>query len=151
MAEGELRGQWVEEAAKTNRDGGAAVTARRGFFPIVCGNEVEVSQGGGLVFLAKDELEVERGGGQWMVALRKLEVEQGGCAVMVAGRAEVSRGFVGVLLSLRSEFRDGARVMMTLPQALAAGAAAGLVVAFVRLWKANDLTRSRYPGRGRPR
>lgn len=105
------------------------VRAHRGFFPIVYGNEVEVSQGGGAILIAKDELEIEQGGGQWMIGLRKLEVEKGGCAVMIAGRAEVRRGVIGVLLAARAELKEGSRVLMTLPQVIAAGAVAGAVVA----------------------
>ncbi|RPJ70015.1 MAG: hypothetical protein EHM24_16855 [Acidobacteria bacterium] len=110
----------------------APVRARRGFFPVVYGNNVEVSQGGGVLFIAKDELEIEQGGGQWMIGLRKLEVERGGCGVMVAGQAEVSRGFIGVLVARRAEFKEGSRVLMTLPQALAAGLVAGAIVAAAR-------------------
>lgn len=114
------------------------VRAHRGFFPIVCGRKVEVSQGGGMVFIATDELEIEQGGGQWMIGLRELEVERGGCAVMVAGRAKVSRGFIGLLLAFRAELKDGSRVLMTLPQAIAAGAAAGAVVALASMWRASN-------------
>lgn len=118
------------EAVKAEK----VVTAYRGFYPVVVGNEVEVSQGGGFLFVAKDELEIEQGGGQWMIALRKLEVEQGGCAVMVAGRAKVRRGVIGMLVALRAELKDGSRVLMTLPQALAAGAVAGAVMALAAWW-----------------
>ena len=117
------------------------VRAHRGFFPVVYGNNVEVSQGGGMIFVAKDELEIEQGGGQWMIGLRKLEVEQGGCAVMLAGQAEVSRGFIGVLASGRTELKDGSRVLMTLPQALLAGLAAGAVIVAARLWRGNRKNR----------
>jgi hypothetical protein len=108
------------------------VRARRGFFPVIYGDNVEVSQGGGVIFIAKDELEIKQGGGQWMIGFRKLEVEQGGCAVMLAGRAEVSRGFIGVLAARRAELKEGSRVLMTLPQALVAGLVAGAVLAAAR-------------------
>jgi hypothetical protein len=118
-----------EKNANGGEEGEAPVKAHRGFFPVVYGNNVEVSQGGGVIFIAKDELEIEQGGGQWMIGLRELEVEQGGAAVMIANRAEVKQGFIGVLASLHSEFKDGSRVLMTLPQAIAAGVAAGAVIA----------------------
>jgi hypothetical protein len=115
-------------------DGVKPVKAYRGFFPVVCGNEVEVSQGGGMLFIAKDELEIEQGGGQWMIGLRKLEVEQGGAVVMMAGRAEVKQGVIGLLVSGRTELKEGSRVLMTLPQAVAAGVAAGAVLGLVSLF-----------------
>lgn len=109
------------------------VRAHRGFFPVVYGHDVEVSQGGGAIFIARDELEIEQGGGQWLIGLRKLEVEQGGGAVLLAGRAEVKQGFIGLLLAGRAELKEGSRVLMTLPQALLAGVAAGAVVALAAL------------------
>lgn len=131
-----------ERRAEEHEDRGGeheaqVVTARRGFFPVVYGDKVEVSQGGGVIFLAKDEVEIEQGGGQWMIGLRKAELERGGCGVMVGGRAEVSRSVVGVLVALRSEFKDGSRVLLTLPQALAAGVAAGAILALARWWGGN--------------
>lgn len=124
----------AKESTAGGGESAKSVTAYRGFFPVVCGNEVEVTQGGGFFFLAKDELEIEQGGGQWMIGLRKVEVEQGGCAVMVAGRAEVSRGVIGALLAFRTELKDGSRVLMTLPQALVAGVAAGAVITLANWW-----------------
>ncbi len=117
--------------SKTDEQG--VVKAHRGFFPFVYGHDVEVTQGGGAIFVAKDELEIERGGGQWLIGLRKLEVEQGGGAVLLAGRAEVKQGFIGLLLAGRAELKEGSRVLMTLPQALLAGVAAGAVVALAAL------------------
>ncbi|HSK08432.1 MAG TPA: hypothetical protein VK911_02560 [Vicinamibacterales bacterium] len=136
MSKGE-RDRHAREAGEGGAAEGQAqepVRAYRGFFPVVYGNEVEVKQGGGLIFIAKDELEIEQGGGQWMIGLRELEVEQGGCAVMIAGSAKVERGFIGVLLSGRTELKEGARVLMTLPQAIVAGAAAGVVLALAAWW-----------------
>ena len=132
-AEGDERAVGADEGEEKK-----PVKAYRGFFPVVYGNEVEVSQGGGLIFIAKDELEIEQGGGQWMIGLRKIEVEQGGCAVMLTGHAEVKQGVIGLLISGRTELKDNSRVLMTLPHALAAGAAAGAVIALAAL-----LTRKR--------
>ena len=120
------------EKGKEEREA-TPVRAHRGFFPIVYGNEVEVSQGGGLIFIAKDELEIEQGGGQWMIGLRKLEVEQGGCMMKLTQTAEVSRGFIGLLASAHTELKDGSRVLMTLRHAVIAGLVAGGVVAAARL------------------
>src|SRR5690242_23093 len=120
MAEGEREldeRQMREGGIGQGAPAGKTVTAHRGFYPVVLGSKVEVSQGGGVIFLAKDELAIEQGGGQWMIGLRKLEVERGGCGVMVAGRAEASRSVIGVLLAGRAELKDGSRVLMTLPQA----------------------------------
>lgn len=127
-------------------EGQGIVRAHRGFFPIVYGHEVEVTRGGGAIFIARDELEIEQGGGQWLIGLRKLEVEQGGGVVLLAGRAEVKQGFIGLLLAGRAELKEGSRVLMTLPQALLAGVAAGAVLAFAALLR-NGRSRGRS---GRP-
>ena len=52
---------------------------------------------------------------------------------MLAGRAEVERGLIGVLLAGKVELKEGSRVLMTVPQAIAAGIAAGAIVALARL------------------
>lgn len=135
----EAAGSSMAEGGREQDKGGegvreeAVVRAHRGFFPVVYGHDVEVKQGGGAFLIARDELEIEQGGGQCMIGLRKLEVEQGGCAVMVAGRAEVKRGLIGILLAANAEVKEGSRVLMTAPQAIAAGIVAGAVVALAKL------------------
>jgi hypothetical protein len=149
MSEGDRDLQRDPEAGGGQVDEGrqpkGVVKAYRGFFPLVYGNDVEVKQGGGLIFIAKDELEIEQGGGQWMIGLRELEVEQGGCAVMIAGRAEVKRGFIGVLLSGSTELKEGSRVLVTLPHAILAGVVAGAVIALAGWWGGANRTGNRPP------
>ncbi|HOC17407.1 MAG TPA: hypothetical protein PKK95_04015 [Vicinamibacterales bacterium] len=146
----EAPGTTMAEGGKERGKGGdgepekAVVAAYRGFFPVVYGNDVEVKQGGGAILIARDELEIEQGGGQCMIGLRKLEVEQGGCALMVAGRAQVDRGLIGILLAGKAELGEGTRVLLTVPQAIAAGVAAGAIVALASLLRA-DRGRGRRP------
>jgi hypothetical protein len=51
--------------------------------------------------------------------------------VLAAGQAEVKHGVVGVLRAGHTTLGEGARVLLTTPQALALGAACGLVFALV--------------------
>jgi hypothetical protein len=105
---------------------GSTVVARKGFFPVVMGRNVTVSEGGGAIFLARDEIEIERGGGQWLISLRELELEKGGGAVLVSGKAEVSDSVIGVLVSARTELKGNSRVLLTGGGAVALGVATGV-------------------------
>ena len=103
----------------------------RGFFPIVTGNDVHVERAGGMIFFAKQHLSVQEGGGQWFVSTGALDVRQGGGGALIAKEAQVSQGFVGVLIAARATMGPGARVLIRATPAVALAAAAGFAVGWL--------------------
>jgi hypothetical protein len=110
---------------ETDRD---RVTAHKGFFPVVVGQEVHIQDAGGVIFIAKQDLTLSGGGGQWLVAGRDQIIERGGGAILVSGQAHVTNGFVGLLVASRVTLEGSAHALLTLSAPVAAAAAAGLVV-----------------------
>ena len=119
-----------------------ATVARRGFFPVVAGEDVQVREGGGLVFLAKSNMAVTQGGGQWLVAGgdqtlqqsggacliagKNQILEQSGGAVLIARQARITSGFVGLLIAGRTTVQGGARVLVPISVSAVVAGAAGL-------------------------
>ncbi len=119
--------------------------ARQGFFPIVTGEEVRVSQGGGVAFVARrdlavtmgggqvlaagNDLTVDRGGGWFLGCGNRLTVTHGGAAVAAGRRVDLRHSRVGVVLGVDVSLGDGARVLAGPREAALFGVAAGLVCA----------------------
>ena len=72
--------------------------------------------------LAAGTMEVSRAGAPVIIG-KKLSVDQGGGVVMLAGEAEVSRGFVGVLLTPNATISDDSKVLLSTKAALVIAAA----------------------------
>ena len=108
-----------------------AQVASGGALLIAAGNTMQENGGGAGALLAGNSLEIHGGGGWVLLAGNSIPIQNGGGAVLVAGRAEVKHGVVGVLLAGHTTLGEGARVLLSTPQALALGAACGLVVALV--------------------
>jgi ABC-type branched-subunit amino acid transport system permease subunit len=67
-----------------------------------------------------------------VLARGSVSVSQGGAQSVIAGEAHVGSGaFVGAVLSPKVTIEDGARVLMSTPQAAAFGAAFGALLALV--------------------
>lgn len=114
------------------------VTARRGFFPVVAGDEVHVQQAGANAMFAAGNLTVEQGGASVMVAGGDAAIEQGGAsiiaaagdvdiraggaAVVAAGAVRVEGGIVGIAAGGTVKLHDS-RVLLTPPEAAALGVA----------------------------
>ena len=72
--------------------------ARRGFFPIIVGDQVSLQQGGAVVLAAGDNLAVSQGGGQVIGAGNSVSVSQGGSWIMGAGSGiTVDQGGAGLM------------------------------------------------------
>ena len=120
----------------------ARVEARRGFFPVVIGRDVSVSQAGGRLFLASGDLSLNQGGGQLLAAGGDISISQGGAGVAIARDIRVERSYVGLALGRGVEISDDSRLVLDGKQAVLVGAVAGMVCALaLRL-----LTRSRRKG-----
>ena len=104
------------------------VSAKKGFFPVVAGHDVDVRQAGGVAFLAGHNLSLSEGGGQWLVALGDQTIERGGGAALISRHARVRNAFIGLLISGRTTLEGPNRVLVQLSLPTAAAAAAGFAM-----------------------
>jgi hypothetical protein len=101
--------------------------------PVVASGQVAINQGGCGPLMSGGDVSIRQGGSGPIIAKGNVSIEQGGCqSVIAAGGATLGRqSFAGMVLSPRIEVQDGAKVLMTVPQAAAFGAAAGVVLALM--------------------
>ncbi len=68
-------------------DGGteSKVQARRGFFPIVRGGEVSLTQGGAGLCISQGDIEITQGGGRTVLARGDVSIRQGGAFILGGG------------------------------------------------------------------
>ena len=96
---------------------GSLTIERGGSGPVVAGGDLSIHFGGCGPMLVAGDVSIDRGGTQ---------------SVIAAGGATFGRGaFVGAVLAPKVTVEDGGRVLLGTAQALAFGAAAGLVFALV--------------------
>ena len=123
----------------------AEVRAHRGFFPVVRGDRVSVSQAGGSVFVSNTDLAVSQGGAHMMFsrgnatirqgganalgALGDVSITQGGSFVTAARTVRANQSYLGVVVSPRVEISEDSRVLLGPAQAAIAGAMMGAVLA----------------------
>lgn len=123
------------------------VEAYQGFFPVVSGESVSVTQAGGLVFAAAHDLTLREGGGQLIAAGNNLDLSEGGGMVLAAGNRlsvndggamvavspniEVRRGMVGIALAAHLDIADDSRVVVDVKAAAVIGVVAGVVFALI--------------------
>lgn len=122
--------------------------AKRGFFPFVTGEEVDVRQAGAMAIAARNDLSMQQGGGRIMAAGHDMEVTQGGGSLMAAGNnLSVTAGgggliaagnsitltdsIAGVVIGRTVQVDEGSRVVFGSVGSLAAGAVAGMGIALV--------------------
>jgi hypothetical protein len=93
---------------------------------------LEVKNGGAWVMVAGGSAHIENGGSEYMVIGGETEIKNGGALLMIAGKnITINQGGAGILLSRQVTLTEGSRVLLNTPQALAFGAALGLVFALV--------------------
>jgi hypothetical protein len=114
---GVMRGEDIE----MTRGGAGVVLAR---------HDVSMRQGGGGPIIAGGDVKFHQGGGGPVLARGNVTLEQGLMQTVVAGgRVTVgNRGFVAFALSPSTTVEDGGKVLMTVRQAAAFGAALGVGV-----------------------
>ena len=110
---------------------GARVIAKKGFFPLVVGRDVDVRQAGGVAYIARHNLSLSEGGGQWIVALGDQTIERGGGAALISRHARVRNAFIGLLVSGSTTLEGQNRVLLQLRLPVAAAAAAGLAAGLI--------------------
>jgi hypothetical protein len=101
--------------------------------PVIASGQVTINQGGCGPLMTGGDVSIHQGGSGPIIAKGDVSIEQGGCqSVIAAGGATLGRqSFVGMVLSPRIEVHDGAKVLMTVPQAATFGAAVGVVFALL--------------------
>ena len=101
--------------------------------PVAAGGNLSILQGGCGPVIANGSVTIRQGGCGPLIANGDVSIEQGGTqSVIAAGGATLGdHAYVGLVLSPKVTVEDGGRVLMSTPQALAFGAAAGLVFALL--------------------
>lgn len=121
-------------------------TAHMGFFPMVSGDQITVTQAGAGVVMARGDLAltqggiqmarvhgdttIHQGGVQTMLARGDVSIREGGVLLGAARSVRVENGLVGVAIG-RDVDLTNSRVLLTQQNALAMGAVAGLVFALL--------------------
>ncbi len=101
--------------------------------PIVASGQVTIQQGGTGPMMAGGDVSIRQGGCGPLIAKGNVSIEQGGCQSIIAGGGATlgRQAFVGMVLAPKIEVQDGAKVLMTVPQAAAFGAVLGIVFGLV--------------------
>jgi hypothetical protein len=103
---------------------------------VAAGGNFSILNGGCGPVVANGAVTIRNGGCGPLIANGAVSIENGGTqAVLAAGEVTVGpNAFVGIVVSPKVEVADGARVLMSSPLALAAGAAAGVAVSVLTRW-----------------
>ena len=125
---------------------GQPVNVKRGFFPIVMGDDVSIRQAGGMAFISRGDTELSQGGGQVILAggatsihqgganllasVGGVSISQGGAVVAAAGSIRVEQSYVGVALAPGIDISDS-RILLGPREAVLFGAVAGVAAAVV--------------------
>jgi hypothetical protein len=76
-------------------------------------------------------MRLSQGGGQWLVALRDQTIKYGGGALLLSRQAQVTNGFVGVVVGGTVTLGGRARALVSVPPRVAAAAAIAFAVGVV--------------------
>ena len=121
----------VEEASLQNSVLGAVVArndahaTRRSSVAPVAGPDAQRTSGAGTVFVAGHDADIRNSGVGVVVARNDARLERSLVILLAVGRAVAG---------------DGVRVLMTLPLAVAFGAAFGVALALIRFWLRRPMT-----------
>jgi hypothetical protein len=145
MELGGAAGEWMDDKVKLERGFAGVVRGQQvrieqaAAGPVLAGGDVELHNAGCGPMAVKGNVSITNGGCGPVLAGGDVSIERGGAQTIVAlGKATLgSRSFVGAVLSPSTTIEDGAKVLMTLPQALAFGAAAGVAIALLGRRRSN--------------
>ena len=103
---------------------------------VAAGANFSILNGGCGPVVANGAVTIRNGGCGPLIANGDVSIENGGTqAVLAAGEATIGpNAFVGIVVSPKVAVEDGARVLMSSPLALAAGAVAGIAVSALTRW-----------------
>lgn len=104
-----------------------------GALAVNAGRNAEIAYGGAMAINAGGSADIQYGGAWVINAGGAVDVDYGGAWVMNAAKgAALKNSTVGVLFSPKTELGEGARVILDTKQAIAFGAAFGVVFALLR-------------------
>jgi hypothetical protein len=93
----------------------------------VAGQNLDVAEGFGNAFVAGANIEMKGSSGLTLVAGANINIHGGGGGFMNCKQATVESGTIGVLLTPQAALGENVKVVMSTTQAIAMGAAFGLV------------------------
>lgn len=98
---------------------------------VMAGGDVSIQEGGCGPMAVRGDVSIRQGGCGPIAAGGDVEIREGGCGpILAAGGVTVGAdGFAVAAIGPAVRVQDGARVMITTPQALAFGAAFGVIAA----------------------
>lgn len=124
----------LRRVAQKNLRSEAAEISQSAIGVLAVGNDASVSNSVSLATVAGHDALLEATAGSIAVVGHDLKITNGGSGIMlVAGDADVEGGFIGVLAAGKANLTSGTRILMTLPLALAFGAAVGATLAVIQL------------------
>ncbi len=133
-----LAGQVQAQQVSLQQAGALAITAGQdaevafgGALAVVAGRDMKIANGGALVNVAGRDVELSDGMSGIAVIGGQLQASDSLSLATMSGQAHLERSVVGILLSRHTELGEGNRVLLSLPQAAAFGAALGAVLALL--------------------
>ena len=108
-------------------------TVERGLVGAVAGQQVSIVNGGAGAVAARHDVSITNGGSGPIAAAGSVSIVNGGAQTIatLGGATLGERSFVAFVLSPKVTVEAGAKVLMSTPQALVAGAAAGALFAML--------------------
>ena len=112
---------------------GQQIEVRDAIVGAVAGQQVSIVNGGAGAIAARHDVSITNGGSGPIAAAGSVSIVNGGAQTIatLGGATLGERSFVAFVLSPKVTVEAGAKVLMSTPQALAAGAAAGAVLAML--------------------
>jgi hypothetical protein len=102
--------------------------------PMMTTGDVSIEQGGCGPVLCSGNVSIHQGGCGPVLARGNVTIQQGGTQSVLASSATLEGGaFAGLVVAPKVTVADGARVLMSTPQAAAFGAAVGGLIGLVLL------------------
>jgi hypothetical protein len=98
-------------------------------FAIEAHRDAEIENGGAMAIAAGNNMSITNGGATVMAAGQSATVTNGGSLLLVSNEVKASNSFFGLLLSNQTNLEEGSRVLLDTKQAIAFGAAFGVVMA----------------------
>ena len=110
-----------------------SVEVRNAGIGAVAGHDVSITNGGTGAIAAAGDVHITNGGSGPIAALGSISITNGGAQTIatLGGATLGERSFVAFVLAPKVTIESGARVLMTTPQALAAGAAFAVALGVV--------------------
>lgn len=99
----------------------------------VAGQNMDIAEGFGNAFVAGANIEMKGSSGLALVAGANIDIHGGGGCFLNCKQATVENGTIGVLLAPQAALGENVKVVMSTTQAIAMGAAFGLVAGVLGL------------------